>query len=187
MWMWFAAHARDTQVFYGIGFFSLGILVMQMLLMLLGVGHDLGHDAAGHGHEGGMNLISTRTAVAFGVGFGFAGAAARDGGLGLPLALLIALAVGIAFMLVVFALIRSMLRLRADGTMDYRNAIGQIATVYLAVPAGTTGSGQVEVMVQGRLAIVQACTRGAAAIPPRAKVKVVDLLDRSTLLVEPLA
>jgi microcompartment protein CcmL/EutN len=56
----------------------------------------------------------------------------------------------------------------------------------MAVPAATSGSGQVEVMVQGRLAIVQACTRGAAALAPRTKVKVVDLLDRSTLLVEPL-
>jgi hypothetical protein len=192
MWTWWLAQARDIQIFYAIGLFSLGILVVQMGLMLIGVGH-VGDDAGdvggahGHGHEGGMNLLSTRTAVAFGVGFGWAGAAALEGGLGLPLALVLALAAGIALMFVVFGLIRSMLRLRADGTLDYRNAVGQVGTVYMAVPAGGKGAGQIEVIIQGRLVIAQAYTRAGEALATRTKVKVVDLVDRTTLMVEPLA
>jgi hypothetical protein len=49
-----------------------------------------------------------------------------------------------------------------------------------------SGPGQVEVLVQGRLCVVQAFTRSAHKIAARARVKVVDVLDQQTLLVEPL-
>jgi hypothetical protein len=37
------------------------------------------------------------------------------------------------------------------------------------------------------LMVTQACTKGAATLPNRSKVTVVALVDRTTLLVEPLA
>ena len=46
--------------------------------------------------------------------------------------------------------------------------------------------GQVEVMVQGRLRVVQALTRSETGLPNRKRVKVVDVVDQTTLLVEPL-
>jgi acylphosphatase len=46
--------------------------------------------------------------------------------------------------------------------------------------------GQVEVRVQGRLRVVQAFTRAGHEIPNQARVKVVDVLDQNTLIVEPL-
>ena len=89
-------------------------------------------------------------------------------------------------MLGVFFLMRFLYGLRASGTLDYRNAIGQVGVVYLPIPGGMAGPGQVEVTVQGRLRVVQAFTREAGRIPNRARIRVVDVMDQNTLVVEPL-
>ena len=41
--------------------------------------------------------------------------------------------------------------------------------------------------MQGRLRVVQAFTKAEHEIPNQARVKVVDVLDQNTLIVEPLA
>ena len=108
----------------------------------------------------------------------------RDAGGPLPLAIFAGLAVGFALMFSVIYLMRSLTSLGSSGSLDYKNAIGQIGSVYIPIPAKLAGNGQIEVMVQGRLMVVHACTRGEQAFASQAKVKVVDLLDQTTLLVE---
>ena len=65
---WWNSLLVEKQIFYAIGLFSLGVLVLQILLTLVGVGH---HDAdfSGHGdHDSGMGLLTVRTVTAFFVG-----------------------------------------------------------------------------------------------------------------------
>ncbi|MEK9634501.1 MAG: hypothetical protein VW622_11740, partial [Opitutae bacterium] len=76
--------------------------------------------------------------------------------------------------------------LRQEGTLDYSNAIGQVGSVYLPVPPNRKGIGQVEVMVQGRLKIVQSVTDHEKKIGNRVAVRVTELVDQQTILVEPL-
>ena len=97
------------------------------------------------------------------------------------------LVVFIAFMALVVVLMRGLYGLRQTGTIDYSNAVGEVASVYLPVPPKMSGPGQVEVTVQGRLRVVPAFTRSAARIPNGTRVKVVETMDRNTLVVEPLA
>ena len=77
--------------------------------------------------------------------------------------------------------------LRHSGTLDYNNALGEVGTVYLPIPAGMGGTGKIQVIVQGRLKEIQAFTRHDQRIENRVRVRVVELLDDNTLLVEPLA
>ena len=48
--------------------------------------------------------------------------------------------------------------LREEGTLNYKNCIGETGTVYLPIPPNRKGMGQIEVMVQGRLRIVKVVT-----------------------------
>jgi hypothetical protein len=73
-----------------------------------------------------------------------------------------------------------------SGTLDFRNAVGQVGTVYLTVPARRGGPGQVRVIVQGRLKVVQAFTESPTPLPAQSKIKVSGLIDSRTLLVDPL-
>lgn len=175
------------QIFYGVGaLFSL-VLILQTVLMLVGVDHGVPHGVEHAGDAGtdasGIHVLSVRTIVAFFVGFGWGGAAASS--LGPVPSILVAAATGSVFMFGVFWLMKCLFSLRYSGTLDYETAVGQVGCVYMAIPAEQAGNGQVEVMIQGRLQVLPACTRAKEKIPTRAKVRVVGTADPQTLLVEP--
>jgi hypothetical protein len=187
---WFQALPTDLQIYWGLALVGSLVLGIQTLLMLFGMSDDL-HvgdvDTSPAGaHPAGLSLLSVRTVAAFFSGFGWTGIALTKAGLPVAVVLVGAFAVGGGLMLIIVWLMRTLTRLDSSGTLDYHNAIGQVATVCLPVPANLAGNGQVEVMVQGRLMVTQACTRHASAIPSQAKVKVTDQLDPTTLIVEPL-
>jgi len=71
-------------------------------------------------------------------------------------------------------------------TLDYSNAVGQIATVYLTISPVQRPGGQVEVMIQGRLVTAEALQKGSQPLSPGTKVKIVDKIGLTALLVEPL-
>jgi hypothetical protein len=72
--------------------------------------------------------------------------------------------------------------LQSDGTVDIRNAIGVHGSVYLNIPVN--GSGQVQVPVQGALKIFDAIAKDGQKIFTGEKIVVVDIADKSTLVVE---
>lgn len=187
--LWWDALATPDRIFWGIALVTSAVLVLQLLLSLIGLdGHgdidaDLDTDID---HGGGMGILSVRTVTAFFTGFGWGGVIALDNGFSVPAATLAAVASGGTLMLAVYALMRALFSLRYSGTLDYRNAVGVTGSVYLPIPGNMGGPGQVEVLVQGRLMTVQAFTRSPAKIPNRARIKVVDVVDQQTLLVEPL-
>ena len=199
MMEWWNTLALDLQVFYGIGILATLLLVIQLIMTMLGLGDDGAADGMdadfGDGADGtmdggdsehgdGLSLISTRTIVAFLAGFGWTGAMARGGDLGLPLAVIAAVAVGFVLMLMVFWLMRALYSLRQSGSLDYHNAIGEMGTVYVKIPPRGEGSGQIQLVVQGRLATVAATTESTESILSGIQVKVVKLQAGNTLQVE---
>ena len=185
MFDWWGLLSLELQIFYAIAMVSTLVLVLQSLALIFGIGDDADADADADG-GGGAQIVSSRTIIAFMVGFGWTGVIALRSGMSIGVSIIAAGAVGAIFMLAVFALMRGLYSFRQSGTLDYQNAVGEVATVYLTIPPKTQSPGQVEVMVQGRLKIVQAYTKGESEIPSRAKVKVVGLLDKQSVLVEPL-
>jgi hypothetical protein len=184
---WWNSLLIEKQIFYAIGLFSLAVLLLQILLTLVGVGH---HDAdfSGHGdHDTGIGLLTVRTVTAFFVGFGWTGAIMLNRGHSMPAAILAGAGVGAAFLLTTGFLIRNLLRLQSGGgNVDYNNAVGLVGTVYTTVPAAEAGGGQIELMIQGRLMMAEAYTKAEWNLKPNSKAKVVALIGQSTLLVEPL-
>jgi len=112
--------------------------------------------------------------------------AALEAGWTLVPTILVSTAVGGTFMGGVFALMRTLYSMRYSGTLDYRNAVGNVGSVYLRIPAAMGGPGQIEVLVQGRLRVVQAFTRAERQLANNERVRVTELMDDTTLLVEPL-
>lgn len=189
--VWWDSLAAAMRVFYGIAIVSSLVLLFQLALLVFGVDGDADLDANVDGFDGdsgggGGQFLSVRAVTAFFVGFGWAGVAALDAGQSLPAAISLAFLVGGALMATVVALMRFLYGLGHSGTLDYRNAIGVAGSVYLPVPANMEGPGQVEVLVQGRLQVVQAFTKATEPLGNRARIKVVDVIDPQTLLVEPL-
>lgn len=185
---WWNTLLIERQIFYGIGIFSLGILLFQIVLTLVGVGHNGDADLSGHGdHDSGMGFLTVRTVTAFFVGFGWTGAIMLNKGYSVLAAIGAGAATGTAFLLATWFLISNLLRLQSSGgNVDYNNAIGAVGTVYTTIPAAETGGGQLELTIQGRLMMAEAYTKAGWNLKPNSKAKVIAVIGRSTLLVEPL-
>lgn len=186
MEFWWQALNLELQIFYGIGIIALLALALQMVMLLFGGIDDSGDFGDGGHHGDGLGIFSIRGITAFFLGFGWTGVIVLKAGQSLGLAIVLGLFVGSVLMFGIFFLMRSMMRLQSSGTLNYANAVGEVATVYVTVPALQKGGGQVEVMIQGRHTTAEALHRGETQLIPGTKVRVVETIGRSTLVVEPL-
>jgi hypothetical protein len=175
------------RTFTGIGIFSSLILTIQMGMVMLGGAIDMPEaEIADTGEGGASGIFSIRTIGAFFAGFGWAGAAMLQAGNSTGAATFVATLTGTAFLGIVIYLMSYLHSLRQEGTLNYSNAIGNVGNVYLPIPPKRKGMGQVEVMVQGRLRIVQALSDSDKKIGNRVAVRVTDTIDEQTILVKPL-
>ncbi|MDA2926451.1 hypothetical protein MYX78_04335 [Acidobacteria bacterium AH-259-G07] len=180
---WYANLTFTLMIFYSIAIVASLILMIQVLLMLIGVGDDLDVDLD---HTNGLGILSLRSVTGFFGGFGWTGVIALENGSSPFVATASGAIVGGVLMLSVAYLMRMLYSLRESGTIDYQHAIGQVGTVYLPIPPNQSGPGKIRVMIQGRLKVVTAYTKFAQKIASQKKVKVLELLDARTVIVEPL-
>ena len=177
------------KTFVGLGAISSFVLTLQMILAMFGGdmdGLDSDVDIPDAGEGGATGILSIRTIGAFFTGFGWSGAAMLQAGHGTGAATFVGLTVGSIFMALIFYLMSYLHSLRQEGTINYANAVGKIGSVYLPIPPHRKGIGQIEVLVQGRLKIVQAISDNDEKIGNRVAVRVTELVDEQTILVEPL-
>lgn len=199
---WWAALPGIAKFFYIVAIGSSFILVLQLLLALIGLGHegsgldagtadvgevDMGADALADAHlaehDTGLGLLSVRTLMGFLVGFGWGGIAVYDWTHSAAGSIIAATAIGFGFMLLVFWLMGQVFKLRDYGNINYANAVGKVATVYISIPAKREGQGQVQVVVQGRLREVSAVSDEPERLAPGTKVIVTKMLDPTTFVV----
>jgi membrane protein implicated in regulation of membrane protease activity len=184
---WFTNLALEYQIFYGIGIFSLAVVVVQMLMTLVGFDGDGGLDAGlGEvGHASGIGLFSSQTLAAFFLAFGWVGAAALKSGVPLVVASAIAIVCGIAAMTAMLVLLRSMLKLQAKGNLEYDSVIGQEGTVYVTIPGGDAdGGGQIQINIQGRFTTASARKPSQGSMKPGQRVRVTGVNGPASFVVE---
>ena len=185
MELWWNSLGAALQLYYAIAFAASTLLLLQLLLTMVGFDGDDDMDFDAEVHDFG-GYLSLRSLTAFFAGFGWGGVVAIRGGMSVLGSAAVAVATGGVLMASVVALMRGLYSMRASGTLDYSNAIGEVGNVYLPIPPNMEGPGQVEVLVQGRLAVVQAFTRAGHRLPNRSRVRVTETLDQQTIVVEPL-
>ena len=181
----YAAMEPAMKIFVTLGSVSSFVLFVQMIFILL-VGGDVDFDLGEVGEGGGTGIFSVRSIGSFFVGFGWTGAMLLEKGYGVGVATLGGTIMGSIMLSAFLAMMRWMQSLKSDGTVDYKNAIGNIGTVYIPISPRRKGIGQIEVQVQGRLAVVGAVTDDEEKMETRTAVRVKDLIDTRTLLVERL-
>ena len=177
---WWAALDLAPKIFYVIGIVSGLMLLVQLVLTVLGGDAD-DFDAA----DGDVSVFSIRTVTAFFVGFGWTGVALLQSGASVLVSTLGGLFVGGLFMFGVLALMRFVYSLQASGTVQFGNAVGMVATVYVPIAPEGTGTGQIELMIQNRLRVLDARTRGDRRLERGEQVRVVEVVGSSTMIVEP--
>lgn len=177
------------------------VFLCQLALTLIGVdGHSdmdpsadvdviddmhIGDDYVdpGHGSSWFFGVLSLRSLVAALTFFGLGGLTADGYGLGTYTSLLMAVAWGAGAMLLVAWLMRMLMGLHSEGTINIQMAVGHNGTVYLSIPGARSGVGKVTVAFQGRTMEYEAVTAGDA-LPTGTQVVVKEIIGPRTVEVE---
>ncbi|MBI5014020.1 MAG: hypothetical protein HZB55_00815 [Deltaproteobacteria bacterium] len=158
----------------------LGGCLFLVRLVLQFLGGDGGNGDAAGAHDGlgdtdaSFKLLSFQGLTAFFMMFGLVGLALDQSGAAAGLAILGALAAGAGSVWLISKLFSSLIRLQSSGTLDLANAVGQEGSVYLRVPA--SGTGKVQVVVQGRLTMIDAVSDAGEELPTGTRVTVVRVV-----------
>jgi hypothetical protein len=182
---WWGALSLAKSIFYGIGITAGFVALLLALLSFIGLEQ---HDAvdALDSEIGGGGIFSIKPLTGFFLGFGWTGGLAMDAGLSGFVALACGVGAGGAVMAVIVGMFRAILGMRSDGTARIEDAVGAVGTVYVTVPPAHAAGGQVTVSFKGRQETYAALQAGAAPLAGGDKVRVCQLVDSRTVLVEPL-
>ncbi len=210
MFAWWESLSIVSQVFVCIAAPATLVLLIQTVMMFLGIGDDAsdgldsveilseGSIADGDGVFGedvvevdtdisgldGLRIFTVRGIVAFMVVFGWVGLVLDRAEVKLWISLLVAAVSGFAMMLILALLMRWVMSLRNDGNIDNRNAVGTSGTVYLTVPAARSGTGKVNVLIQGSYVERDAVTDESQPIPTGMEIVVIGISGQTTLVVK---
>lgn len=184
---WWDALSAAQQIFYGIGIFAAFVALILAVLGFTGLEH---HDAvdvttADFDHGGG-GIFSVKPLTGFFLGFGWAGATALESGLPLLGALGCAFLAGGVMMAIIVAMFRFIYAMRSDGTVRIADSLGAVGTVYVTLPPARAAGGQVIVTFRGRQETLSALSVAPHPVASGEKVKVVEIIDSRTVLVQPL-
>lgn len=199
MFAWWDSLSIVSQIFACVAIPATVVLLIQTVLMLVGIGleSDGGDidvadsiDADGPDFDidldgmDALRIFSIRGIIAFLVVFGWVGFVMDRAEIGLFITVPVSAVCGFLMMLVLALLMRTVMRLRNDGNLDNRNAVGVSGRVYLTIPPTRKGEGKVNVLLQGTYVERDAVTDEEEAIPTGSEVVVIGLSGQTTLVVK---
>ena len=204
---WWNSLSLVSQVFACVAIPATMILLIQTLLLFFGVGDDadgaddipqdvpeadigdgtFGEELPSEVHDGfgleGLRIFTVRGIVAFFVVFGWLGMVMDSAGISLAITIPVSIACGFLMMLALAFLFKAILKLRNDGNADNRNAVGTSGKVYLTIPPSRSGSGKVNIMLQGAYVERDAVTDDEAPIATGCEVVVIGISGETELVV----
>ena len=158
-------------------------LLIQIVMMHIGAGGeedaDFDTDTDGDGSldthtDTGVSLFTVKGLTAFFAIGGWTGMLMLSYNVGVAVTVPVSVVAGLAAYFIVWALIRLVLKLQEDGTLNYASAIGQTATVYVSIPASRTGRGKITLVLQGRYTELDAVTDETERIPVDCAVEITE-------------
>lgn len=163
---WYAGLTILEQIYFWVGVVSSVALIVQIILLCFSsFGGDLDIDGDGDidvDGDSGVSIFTLKSITAFlavGSWAGLLTCAIAPVEMHWLSAIFVILGGGAAFAAVVF-LMRAMLRLQYNGTLQTDKLVGMRATVYVSVPAERSGRGKITLNAQGRYLELDAVTDG---------------------------
>ena len=129
-----------------------------------------------------FKFLSLQGLTAFFMMFGLVGLAIHRAGVWAVFSIGGGILAGMFTIWVIGIIFTLMSGLQSEGNINLKNAIGKQGTVYLTIPEN--GSGQVQVVVQGSLKVLDAVSENNQKILSKEKIKVIGTIDANTVLVE---
>jgi membrane protein implicated in regulation of membrane protease activity len=145
-------------------------------------GFDAQLDADHADSYSSFKFLSLQGLTAFFMMFGLVGLALIKAEIAIILTIFGGAIAGLFTVWIISIIFAQMRHLQSEGTLDIQNAIGEVGSVYLTVPPNA--SGQVQLSVQGAMRILDAVSQNNKKIATGTKVRVVEVVNSSTVVVE---
>ncbi|MBO7120062.1 MAG: NfeD family protein [Bacteroidaceae bacterium] len=199
---WYQALPPYLRAYWTIAIAVSIIFLIQMTLTLIGLGDtDAGGDMGdldtggedmsdGNGDTmdtgGAIQLFTIRNTVNFLLGVGWGGVCLSNVIENRFLLAVAAILCGCIMVAAFIIMYRQLMKLEGNGSYRIEESVGQVCEVYIRIPGQRSGSGKVQISFHGSVQELPAQTEGDA-ITSGTKVRVTKVIDRSVLIVEPLA
>ncbi len=209
MFDWWNSLSTIAQIFYCIAIPSTMVLLIQTILLFIGIGEDGGGDDLSgpdmdvEGDVGGdgifegdgdhdldptgfadLRIFTLRGIIAFFVVFGWVGIVMEAANVALYVTIPVAILCGFLTMVALAFLLRAVMKLRNDGNIDNKNAIGRAGIVYLTIPPSRSGEGKIQILLQGSYVERNAVTDESEPIPTGCEIVVIGVSGQTALIVK---
>ena len=191
---WWAGLSLVMKILWGVTLVASLIFIIQSVLTFVGADTDAGFDtdvdtSMDGGDlsniEGGSNLYTFRNFVNFLLGFGWSAILLQDSIGSWPLLILVSVVIGVALVAAVMYMFKWLASMQQSGNIDLaKSAAGREGTVYLTIPAARAGTGKVQISINNAIREYDAVYEGSQALKTGTPIRVVDVLDSNTVIVE---
>lgn len=198
---WWAGLSAAMKVLWGVTLSASLIFIIQTVLTFLGADADSsgldGADLDAGGLDmpdgtdgdigGGSNLYTFRNLINFLLGFGWADILLQETIPADGLRIVASVAVGALLVALVMYVFRLLGKMQQSGNINvYKSAVGCQGTVYLTIPAARSGEGKVQISINSSVREYNAQTEEDSPIATGTPIKVTEVINDNTLLVEKL-
>ncbi len=202
---WWNSLSLPMQILWGVTLVASLIFVIQSIMTFIGADADSdfgdGADfdsgssdfstgdsdtsgADGADSDSGSNLLTFRNLVNFCMGFGWSAILLGSSIGSVALLMIVSVIIGVGLVAAVIYLFKWMSSMQQSGNIDlYQSAVGCEGSVYLRIPGERKGEGKVQITINCCVREYNAVTDGPA-LPTGAFIKVVEVVNNSTVLVE---
>lgn len=133
----------------------------------------------------GFQFFTFKNLVAFFTIFGWSGIASIDAGNSKTTTVIMSVLCGLAMMIIMVAMFYYISKLSSSGTLKMQNALNAIGEVYLTVGANRSKTGKIQVKIQGALRELEAITDASEDLKQGRIIKVIQVTNNGTLIIEP--
>ena len=188
---WWISLDLFMKILWCIAIASSLIFIIETVLTFIGadveMDMDTDFDVPDGGFEGdpSMNLYTFRNLVNFLLGMSWTAILLQEQIASKALLMIIAFAVGALLVFAVMMMFKGLSKMQQSGNIDvYKSAIGCNGKVYLTVPAERKGTGKVQININNSVREYDALTDSEDDLKTGTSIKVTEVLDTNTLLVE---
>ena len=188
---WWTSLDLFMKILWCIAIASSLIFIIETVLTFIGadveMDMDTDFDIADGGFEGdpSMNLYTFRNLVNFLLGMSWTAIILNEQMKSKALLMLIAFAVGAAIVFAVMMMFKGLSKMQQSGNINvFESAVGCSGKVYLTVPGERKGQGKVQININNSVREYDALTDSEDDLKTGTSIKVTEVLDASTLLVE---
>ncbi len=165
------------------------IFIIQSILTFVGADADASADFDIDGDADmsmdGASLYSFRNFVNFILGFGWSAILLQPSIPSWPVLILVSVIIGVALVAGVMYLFKWLASMQQSGNINLEKAAaGSEGTVYFTIPGARAGKGKVQITISGAVREYDAVYEGESALKTGTPIRVVDVIDSNTLLVE---